>query len=111
MPPTTASCITTCTAPQLLLAQPNPQTTNTGDLPFFFAPACRFAVLTRKDPQAAEQLHRELDEHIHLRQERLVHMAEELRHAAAEHAEQAQQAGQQAQQAEGQQQGSSGEQA
>ncbi|GAB4824108.1 hypothetical protein N2152v2_011154 [Parachlorella kessleri] len=76
-----------------------------GGLEEFLQHENRFAVLVRKDPEAAARLHHELEEHIHLRQERLVHMAEELRHAQ-EHAEQAQQAGQVA----GQQEGSSGEQ-
>ncbi len=32
-------------------------------------------MLSRKDPEAAERLHHELDEHIHRRQERLVSMS------------------------------------
>lgn len=38
-------------------------------------PPCRFTVLERSNPEVAERLHHELDEHIHLRQERMVNMS------------------------------------
>jgi len=46
-----------------------------GDLEAFLSHENRFAVLTRKDPEAAGELHLQLDDQIHLRHERLRRMA------------------------------------
>ena len=42
----------------------------------------RFMVLTRKDPEAAGKLHHQMEEHIQLRQERLINMAKGTNGAA-----------------------------
>ncbi len=46
-----------------------------GDLESFLSRENRFAILTRKDPAAADALHHQLDDNIHLRHERLQRMA------------------------------------
>lgn len=42
----------------------------------------RFAILTRKDPTTADELHHQLDDQIHLRHERLKRLAADSKPAA-----------------------------
>ncbi|EFN55341.1 hypothetical protein CHLNCDRAFT_134349 [Chlorella variabilis] len=53
-----------------------------GALEDFLKRENRFMVLTRKDPEAAGKLHHQMEEHIQLRQERLINMAKGTNGAA-----------------------------
>jgi hypothetical protein len=47
-------------------------------------PGCRFTVLQRRDPEEADRLHHVMDEHIHLRHERLQAMSQAVNKKPAE---------------------------